>query len=60
MKTWKVTLELSVSDIWIQDGFDLEEQEWKDNIAQYFESMIPYAFENEIIVKNLKINETNK
>lgn len=57
MITWKVTLELSVADVWIDDGFNLEEQEWKDDITQYFESVIPYAFENEVIVKNLKINE---
>lgn len=57
MKTWKISLEMSVSDCWIEDGFNLEEQERKYQIIDMFGAMLPYAYCNEVIIKNLEINE---
>lgn len=45
MKKW--TVEISVSDNWIEDGFILKEDLLKEKIWE----LLPYAFEREIIVK---------
>lgn len=60
MKTWKVTLELSVSDNWLEDGFDLTEEERKEQITEFFEEqLLPYSYTNEVIVNKLEVNEIN-
>lgn len=60
MKTWKIELELSVSDNWLEDGFDLTEEERKEQITEFFEGqLLPYSYTNEVIVQKLEVNEIN-
>lgn len=48
MKTY--TLTVSVSDNWIADGFDFQE----GYIEWLRENLIPYAYEDEVVVKVTK------
>jgi hypothetical protein len=49
MKKFKVSIEMTVSQNWIDDGFDLAERE--DEICEAFERMLPYAHASEAVVK---------
>jgi hypothetical protein len=54
MKKWKIEMELWVDQIWIDDGFDLQDR-YKD-IEQMMEEMLPWATPGEEVkVKNLRI-----
>lgn len=53
MKTWKVELTVTVSENWIDDGFELTERE--QEIKDCFHSMLPYAYGNEVSVDVRKI-----
>lgn len=48
---WKISIELDVDKVWVEDGFDLNEA-WKETIKGYFEElMLPYASEGEVKCK---------
>jgi hypothetical protein len=48
---WKLSIELDVNKVWVEDGFDLNEA-WKESITRYFEQeMLPYASEGEVKCK---------
>jgi hypothetical protein len=49
MKKFRVTVEMKVSQNWIEDGFDLAERE--QEIKDAFTSMLPYAYEEEVKVE---------
>jgi methyl coenzyme M reductase subunit D len=51
MKTWKIEVKVKVAEIWVDDGFDLEDTHWKEYIEEKFKSMIPYAYDHEIQVE---------
>jgi hypothetical protein len=53
MKKFTVTIEVKVSQNWIEDGFDLAERE--QEIKDAFTSMLPYAYEEEVEVKIKKL-----
>jgi hypothetical protein len=48
MKTFEVRVRMQVADKWIADGFDLNER--KEEIADAFTAMLPYAYEREVNV----------
>ena len=42
MKTWKVKFEISIADIWIEDGFDMKERE--EQLIEFFEEqLLPWS-----------------
>ena len=49
MKKFKVSIEMTVAQCWIEDGFDLAERE--DQIKEAFENMLPYADGHEVKVE---------
>jgi hypothetical protein len=49
MKKSKWVIEISVSNFWIEDGFNLT----KDNINDMLQKLLPYACSNEITGKIL-------
>lgn len=56
MKKWKIEMELWVDQIWIDDGFDLQER--YEDIEQMMEEILPWAIPGEEVkVKNLRIDE---
>jgi hypothetical protein len=57
MKTWKLELEISCADIWLEDGFNLEER--RDEIIELLSQMLPYATEKElsIFIEELTLKE---
>lgn len=56
MKKWKIEMELWVDQIWIDDGFDLQER--YEDIEQMIEEILPWAIPGEEVkVKNLRIDE---
>jgi len=56
MKKWKIEMELWVDQIWIDDGFDLQER--YEDIQQMMEEMVSWAIPGEEVkVKNLRIDE---
>ena len=58
MKTWKVKFEISIADIWIEDGFDMIERE--EQLIEFFEEqLLPWSHTNEVIIQKLEINENN-
>jgi hypothetical protein len=59
MKTWKVEFEISVSDNWILDGFDMKERE--EQLMEFLNfELLPYSFENEVVTNKMKIDEIKK
>lgn len=51
MKKYKLTIEIKVSQNWIDDGFDPNTKEWEKSIEEAINALLPYAYENEFIVK---------
>ena len=49
MKSWKIKIDLSVSQNWVDDGFDLSERQ--EEIDELLRSMLPYAHEEEMEIK---------
>lgn len=49
MKTWKLQLTVTVADSWIEDGFNMAER--LTDLEEQVQSMLPYAYGNEIQVK---------
>ena len=52
---WKFTATLTVSDVWVQDGFDLTLERLQDNIEKAFRNDLDYAYEDEVVVSNVEI-----
>jgi len=50
---FKFTTTILITDNWIEDGFELTE----DKIIKQLKDILPYAFENEILVKMSKIEK---
>lgn len=48
MKTWKIEIKMSVSENWVDDGFNPTDKEWIDYIDEQIKNMLPYAHENEV------------
>ena len=48
---WKIIMTVSVSDNWIEDGFDMTER--KQDIEDSIKSMLPYAYDHEVKVDML-------
>jgi hypothetical protein len=51
MKTFKWTVEIEVSEVWVGDGFQLDEDHLKDAILA---NLLGYATEDEVRVKIVK------
>lgn len=49
MKTWKIEIELKVSDNWVEDGFDASER--TEQIAEMMQGLLPYAYGHEVKAK---------
>lgn len=52
-KVFKWTVEISISEIWVADGFDLTEERLRDMVASH----LGYACHNEIAVRVVKAPE---
>jgi hypothetical protein len=52
MKTWKIEINLKVSDNWIEDGFDASER--IEEIAEMMQQLLPHAYGHEVQA-NVKI-----
>ena len=50
-KTFTVVLTVTVSDNWVQDGFDLTEQSRKKQLADAVGDMLPHSLAHELFVK---------
>lgn len=57
MKTWKIELEMTVADSWIEDGFDATDEAVKEEIKWNCLGLLPWAHETEVKIDNLKITE---
>jgi hypothetical protein len=58
MKTWKVSFEISISDCWIEDGFDMKER--KEQLIEFLEEqLLPYSYSNEVLITKMEIDEIN-
>jgi len=53
MKTFRVNIEIKVAQCWIEDGFDLSERE--QQIIDAFKEMLPYAYDDEMVIKITKL-----
>lgn len=51
MKTYKLEIEITVSENWIADGFNPENKGWKKSIEESINNLMPYAFEHEFQAK---------
>ncbi len=49
MKKFRVEVEMTVTQNWIEDGFDLAERE--EEIKEAFANMLPYAYGHEVKVE---------
>lgn len=50
MKKYKWTVEISVDDCWVADGFDMDDEKAQDMLADF----MPYAHGSEIKAKVIK------
>jgi len=50
MKTFTLTIQIKVTNNWIDDGFDPHTPEWKESICNSIRELLPYAYDNEFIV----------
>lgn len=49
MKKWTIRIEVSVSDIWVADGFDMSQR--LEELKESIEGMLPYSYGDEVVVK---------
>lgn len=50
MKKWKIEIELSVAQSWIDDGFNAEHPVVVAKIKESIQGLLTYAYEHEIKV----------
>jgi hypothetical protein len=55
MKTFKVSATIKIADVWIEDGFNLNEKSFKNQLKEGIQDMIPHAYEHEIKVEDINI-----
>lgn len=60
MKTFKLELTVKVADLWIEDGFDLNDPLRQEQLIESIQSMLPYAHDHEVQVEINKITTNEK
>jgi hypothetical protein len=51
MNTWKAEIEITVSDTWVADGFDLNNETLGALLKQMLEERLGYSYEHETKAK---------
>lgn len=57
MQTKILTIQISVTDNWINDGFDITTKAWQDNIEEAITSLMPYSYPHEFQCKILDVSK---
>lgn len=61
MQTWKIHLELKISDHWVADGVDFSNKAFLDNLNEHIRNFMPYAiYETEFKVKSIIVSAPDK
>lgn len=44
MQTWKINIELKVSDNWVSDGVNFTDKDYFESFLEHIREFIPYAY----------------